>query len=65
MADEDVPADRRVLVISVWHESPGAEGFRARVVCGSEDHPAEHSAVTDHPEDVLVKVQEWLAKSEV
>jgi hypothetical protein len=63
MADEDVPGERRVLVISVWHESPGAEGFRARVVSGSDDDPIELSAVSDHPADVLLKVREWLEQS--
>jgi hypothetical protein len=49
-----------VLVISVWREDDTVEGFRARLVYGSDSAPDAVSQVATRPDDVVAAVATWL-----
>ena len=55
-------AGEGVLVIRVWHEPGAGNGFRARIIFGSGEDPADQTSfvIARDPEAVLEAVQRWL-----
>ena len=52
-----------VLVIRVWHEADAENGFRARIIFGAGDDPADETSfvIARNPDEVIDSVRRWLA----
>jgi hypothetical protein len=59
-ADLPNSVDARMLLVSVWFDTPGRAGFRARVSTTTADEPLTTVHVTANPATVPAAVEAWL-----